>query len=103
MNDECFVQPSVRLAGRLLHDRDVIFLSELDESIRRLELRVLKSPARSLKANSICERVIETLRGECLDWLIQLSEAHLRQTLKAWVAGAQVGQIYFGVLAPGWV
>jgi len=58
----------------------------VDESIERLGLRVLKSPLRSPKANSICERAIGTLRRECLDWLIPLSEAHLRQTLKSWVA-----------------
>jgi putative transposase len=70
----------------LLHDRDAIFSAELDESIRRLGLQVLKSPPRSPKANSICERVIGTIRRECLDWLIPLSETHLRQTLKWWVA-----------------
>jgi hypothetical protein len=31
----------------LLHDRDTIFSAELDESIQRLGLRVLKSPPRS--------------------------------------------------------
>jgi len=70
----------------LLHDRDAIFSAELDESIRRLGLRVLKSPPRSPKANSICERLIGTIRRECLDWIIPLSEAHLRQTLKLWMA-----------------
>jgi putative transposase len=69
----------------LLHDRDAIFSVELDESIRRFGLGVLKSPPRSPKANSICERVIGTIRRECLDWFIPLSEAHLRQTLKSWV------------------
>jgi putative transposase len=68
----------------LLYDRDAIFSVELDESIRRLGLRVL-SPPRSPKANSICERVIGTIRRECLDWLVPLSDAHLRQMLKAWV------------------
>jgi putative transposase len=70
----------------LLHDRDAIFSAELDESIQRLGLRVLKSPPHSPKSNALCERVIGTLRRECLDWLIPLSEAHLRQTLKSWVA-----------------
>jgi putative transposase len=70
----------------LLHDRDAIFSAELDESIRRLGLQVLKGPPRSPKANSICERVIGTIRREGLDWLIPVSEAHLRQTLKSWVA-----------------
>src|SRR6266478_6620339 len=46
---------------------------------------VLKSPPHSPKANAICERVIGTIRRECLDWLIPLSESHLRSMLKVWV------------------
>ena len=41
---------------------------------------VLRSP----KANAISERVIGTYRRECLDWLIPLSESHLRSMLKVW-------------------
>src|ERR1035438_4510118 len=59
----------------LLHDRDNIFAKHLDESIGRLGITVLKSPPRSPMANSICERVIGTIRRECLDWLIPLSES----------------------------
>ncbi|WP_246038986.1 hypothetical protein [Peristeroidobacter soli] len=66
----------------LLHDRDSIFSTEVDESIERLGLRVLKSPPRSPKANALCELVLGTLRRECLDWLIPLSEAHLHQSLR---------------------
>jgi putative transposase len=84
----------------LLHDRDTIFSAELDESIRRLGLRVLKSPPRSPKANAICERVIGTLRRECLDWLIPLSEAHLRASLKTWVTHYNRGRPH-SALGPG--
>jgi transposase InsO family protein len=68
----------------LIHDRDRIFAKSLDESIERLGLKVLKSPPRSPMANAICERVIGTIRRECLDWLIPMSEAHLRTILKDW-------------------
>ena len=54
----------------LLHDRDSICARSLDESVRNLGLTVLKSPLHSPKANAICERVIGTIRRECLDWLI---------------------------------
>lgn len=84
----------------LLHDRDAIFSAGLDESIRRLGLRVLRSPPRSPKANSICERVIGTIRRECLDWIIPLSEGHLRQTLKAWVTHYNRGRPHTS-LGPG--
>ena len=67
----------------LIHDRDKIFAKHLDDSIRALGIEVLRSPVAS--PNSICERVIGTIRRECLDWMIPLSEAHLRSILKAWV------------------
>ena len=69
----------------LLHDRDSIFARSLDESIKNLGIAVLKSPPHSPKANAICERVIGTIRRECLDWLIPLSQSHLRWFLKSWV------------------
>jgi transposase InsO family protein len=68
----------------LIHDRDCIFAKSLDESIGQLGLKVLKAPFRSPKANAICERSIGTIRRECLDWLIPMSEAHLRVILKEW-------------------
>jgi transposase InsO family protein len=69
----------------LLHDRDSIFAKHLDESIVKRGVKVLKSPPRSPTANSICERVIGTIRRECLDWLIPRSESHLRSILKSWI------------------
>ena len=54
----------------LLHDRDSIFAKHLDDSIRAMGLGVLRSPFLSPKANAICERVIGTIRRECLDWMI---------------------------------
>jgi transposase InsO family protein len=67
----------------LIHDRDSIFSWELDNCVEGLGLRVLKTPPRCPMANGICERVIGTIRRECLDWLIPLSEAHLRRVLKS--------------------
>ena len=68
----------------LLHDRDSIFAASLDESIKRLGLTVLKSPPRSPKTNAICERLIGTIRRECLDWLIPISQTHVRAILTSW-------------------
>jgi putative transposase len=84
----------------LIHDRDRIFAKSLDESIKRLGLKVLKSPPRSPMANAICERVIGTVRRECLDWLIPISESHLRLILKEWVAHYNRGRAHMA-LGPG--
>ena len=77
--------------GYLLHDRDCIFAAGLDESIKRLGLTILRSPPRSPKANAICERLIGTIRRKCLDWLISISETHLREILRSW--GSHYGTV----------
>jgi putative transposase len=69
----------------LIHDRDCIFPDELDQRMCHLGLRVLKTPPRSPQANAFCERLLGTLRRECLDFLIPLTENHLRRSLQAWV------------------
>jgi putative transposase len=86
--------------GYLLHDRDCIFAAGLDESIKRLGLTILRSPPRSPKANAICERLIGTIRRECLDWLIPLSETHLRAILRSWVGHYNRGRPHMA-LGPG--
>jgi hypothetical protein len=46
---------------------------------------VLRTPARAPQANGYCERLVGTVRRECLDLMIPLGELHLRQILKEWV------------------
>jgi transposase InsO family protein len=69
----------------LIHDRDRIFSAQLDRSIQDLGLRVLKTPPQSPQANALCERLIGTLRRECLDYLIPFSANHLGHLLMQWV------------------
>jgi transposase InsO family protein len=61
---------------------------------------VLKSAPRSPKMNAVCERVIGTIRRECLDWLIPLSESHLRSILKSWIGHYNGGRPHM-LLGPG--
>ena len=65
-----------------------------------LGIEVLRSPVTSLKGNAICERAIGTMRRECLDWLIPISEAHLRAILKEWVTHYNKGRAR-SALGPG--
>ena len=69
----------------LVHDRDSIFSKPNDEVVSRMGLRVLRTPVRAPKANAYAERLGGTIRRECLDWLIPLSENHLRGMLQEWV------------------
>src|ERR1051326_5115680 len=68
----------------LIHDRDSIFSKELDNRVKDMGVRVLRTPVRAPKANSICERLGGSLRRECLDFLIPLNERHLKMTVKEW-------------------
>jgi putative transposase len=84
----------------LIHDHDSIFSPALGRSIRNLGLRALKTPPRVPRANAICERVIGTLRCECLDFVIPLTENHLRRLLHEWVRHYNEGRPHMS-LGPG--
>jgi putative transposase len=84
----------------LIHDRDTIFSQEHDQRVRHLGLRVLKTPTRSPQANALCERLLGTLRRECLDFLIPLTEHHLRYLLHEWAAHYNTGRPHMA-LGPG--
>jgi transposase InsO family protein len=84
----------------MIHDRDAIFSSEFDTSLAYMGLEVIETPVRSPQANSLCERLIGTLRRECLDWIIPLTEAHLQKTLRSWLAHYNRGRPHSS-LGPG--
>ncbi|HEX2515797.1 MAG TPA: integrase core domain-containing protein, partial [Chloroflexota bacterium] len=44
------------------------------------------TPFRSPRANAIAERVIRTLRAECLDHVLVLHERHLERVLREYLA-----------------
>ena len=51
----------------LLHDRDNIFSAQLDDEVQAWGIHSLRSPVRTPTANAHCERLIGTIRRECLD------------------------------------
>jgi transposase InsO family protein len=69
----------------LLHDRDALFPESFDTVFRSEGLRVIRTPVRAPRANSICERVIGSLRRECLDWILILRRRQLEGVLREYV------------------
>ena len=63
----------------LIHDRDAIFSGDLDRELQAFGVKVLRTPVQAPKANAYCERLVGTVRRECLDFLIPLNEKHLRR------------------------
>jgi transposase InsO family protein len=76
----------------LIHDRDSIFSAEVDDELGAFGLKVLRTPVQAPKANAYCERLMGTIRRECLDYVIPLSEKHLRTILREWMTHYNQGR-----------
>lgn len=70
----------------VVHDHDRIYSEGVDGTIAAMGLTVLRTPVRAPQANAFCERLIGTIRRECLDFVIPLNERHVRSVLAEWVA-----------------
>ena len=57
----------------------------MDRTLTGLGVTVLKTPVRGPQADAFCERMVGTIRRECLDFVMPLNERHLRRTLEQWV------------------
>ena len=68
----------------LIRDRDTKFSRSFDEVFRSEGARVILTPIRAPNANAYVERVIETIRAECLDWSLILGRRHLDRTLRTY-------------------
>jgi putative transposase len=89
-----------RLHRFVVHDHDSIYSEGVDRTIAAMGLTVLKTPVRAPQANAFCERLIGTIRRECLDFVIPLSECHVRTVLSEWVAHYNRGRPHAS-LGPG--
>jgi len=92
--------PSDHSYRLLICDRDSIFSPEMDEQLKAFGLRVLRTPARAPQANAYCERLVGTVRRECLDFMIPLGEKHLGRILAEWVTHYNQGRPHLS-LGPG--
>ena len=52
---------------------------------KRIGIQTVLTPVRAPKANAVAERVVGTLRRECVDHIIPLGERHLRSVLREYV------------------
>ena len=69
----------------LLRDRDGIYGEEFTARLRAMGIEEVVSAPRSPWQNPYAERVIGSIRRECLDHVIVLGEEHLRKTLRSYV------------------
>ncbi len=65
----------------LLRDRDGLYGGVFSRRVHSLGIREVKTAPRSPWQNPYVERLIGTLRRECLDHIVVLNDAHLRRLL----------------------
>jgi putative transposase len=68
--------------GFLSRDRDAKFSRSFDAVFGSEGIRVIRTPIRAPNANAFAERWRETLRAECLDWLLILGPRELDRILR---------------------
>ncbi len=72
-------------AGFLVCDRDAKYAGPFLEVFASEGVRVIRTPARSPKANAFAERWVQTARRECLDHLLMFGRRHLERILQEYV------------------
>jgi len=69
----------------LVHDRDSIYGVEFRRRVKGFGTRCLVTPPRAPQANAFCERVIGTLRRDCLDNVLVLDDLHAERILREYL------------------
>jgi transposase InsO family protein len=77
--------PWGRTPAFLVRDRDAVYGADFSAKAERLGIRTVLTPVRAPRANAIAERLVGTLRRECLDHVIVVNERHLRSILSEFV------------------
>jgi len=70
----------------LLRDNDAIYGREFHTKVEALNIEDVKTTTRSPWQNPFVERVIGSIRRECLDHMIILGESHLRRVMNEYVS-----------------
>ena len=77
--------PFEQVPRYLLRDRDGIFGADFTKEVRDLGIKEVLSPPRSPWQRAYIERVIGSIRRECLDHVVVFNEESLRRHVKAFV------------------
>jgi len=69
----------------LIRDRDQVYGERFSRQARMLDIRETVTTPRSPWQNAYAERVIGSIRRECLDHIVVIGERHLREILSNYV------------------
>ena len=78
--------PYDRAPRYLLHDRDSIFSDSFARRVESMGIKEVVTAPGSPWQNPYCERLIGSIRRECLDHVIVLNERHLMRVLRGYAS-----------------
>jgi transposase InsO family protein len=81
----------------LLRDRDKVYGSVFQRRVQNLGIRELLTAPRSPWQNPYVERLIGSIRRECLDHVIIVNESHLRRLLRAYFSYYHSARTHLGL------
>jgi len=70
----------------LIRDNDDKFGTAFDAVAKAAGTKILRTPIQAPRANAVCERFLGSVRRDCLDHIVILSEQHLLSVLREYVA-----------------
>jgi transposase InsO family protein len=70
----------------LIHDRDPVFTSDFKDMLKSGGVKTVKLPPNSPNLNAYAERFVLSIKTECLNRIVPLSERHLRYVVSHYVA-----------------
>jgi len=81
----------------LIRDRDGIYGRKVIHTLGFLDIEQIVTAPRSPWQNGYCERVIGTIRRECLDHVVVFGEQHLRRVMKEYLAYYHQSRTHLGL------
>ena len=86
-----------KLPRFLIRDRDAVYGSTFRERVKALGIEEVVIAPRSPWQTPYVERVIGTLRRECLDHVVVLGESHLRRIVKRYIRYCHAGRCHLAL------
>jgi len=84
--------PEDRVPRYLIRDRDGVYGHQFRDRVREMGITEVLTAPQSPWQNAFVERLIGSIRRECLDHVIVLGEKHLRRILRSGVAHSFVAE-----------
>jgi len=81
----------------LIRDRDRVYDQQVVDTLYMLGIKQVVISRRSPWQNGFCERIIGTIRRDCLDHVIVLNQRHLRRVLKEYLAYYHGSRTHLGL------